>query len=250
MDSIVFDTRAFVKELTDAGMPEPQAEVLPRTHATLIDEKLATKLDLKELELRLTFRLGLMMAVAVGAVAVLVNLLSALGPVWAFRKILQGTGPAGTGAPATPPSFQRQRRTRDPRLQRPDDAEAARRPAFQPLRAAMTPADGTYDGETEAAASGLAATRRFQTEDRGGRPATPALPGHWNRTRRPALPRLLRTARARKGHRLRIHIPIAHEVQVGSAGIPGSPPSRDRGPPGSAGPNLSFVRNQEPYCIY
>ena len=69
------DTHAFVKELTDAGMPEPQAEVLARTHAKLIDEKLATKQDLKELELRLTLRLGSMMVVAVGAVAALSTLL-------------------------------------------------------------------------------------------------------------------------------------------------------------------------------
>ena len=79
MDSIVFDTHAFVKELTDAGMPEPQAEVLARTHAKLIDEKLATKQDLKALELRLkhdlTLRLGSMMVVAVGVVAALVKLL-------------------------------------------------------------------------------------------------------------------------------------------------------------------------------
>ena len=75
MDSIVFDTHAFVKELTDAGLPEPQAEVLARTHARLIDEKLATKQDLKELERRLTLRLGSMMVVAVGAFAALVTLL-------------------------------------------------------------------------------------------------------------------------------------------------------------------------------
>ena len=75
MDSIVFDTHAFVKELTDAGMPEPQAEVLARTHAKLIDEKLATKQDLRALELRLTLRLGSMMVVAVGAVAALVKVL-------------------------------------------------------------------------------------------------------------------------------------------------------------------------------
>ena len=79
MDTIVFDTHAFVKELTDAGMPEPQAEVLARTHAKLIDEKLATKQDLEALELRLTLRLtirlGSMMVVAVGAVAALVKLL-------------------------------------------------------------------------------------------------------------------------------------------------------------------------------
>ena len=75
MDSIVFDTHAFVKELTDAGMPEPQAEVLARTHAKLVDEKLATKQGLKALELRLTLRLGSMMVVAVGAVAALVKVL-------------------------------------------------------------------------------------------------------------------------------------------------------------------------------
>lgn len=75
MDSIVFDTHAFVKELTDAGMPAPQAEVPARTHAKLIDEKLATKQDLKELELRLkhdlTVRLGSLMVVAVGVFAAL-----------------------------------------------------------------------------------------------------------------------------------------------------------------------------------
>ena len=95
--TLAFDTYAFVKELTQAGMPEAQAEVLARSQATLIDEKLATKQDLKELEarltrdikeleaglrhdmkeleLRLTIRLGSMMVVAVGVVAALVKLL-------------------------------------------------------------------------------------------------------------------------------------------------------------------------------
>ena len=53
MASIAFDTHAFVKELTSAGMPEAQAEVLAKSQAKLIDEKLATKHDLKELEERL-----------------------------------------------------------------------------------------------------------------------------------------------------------------------------------------------------
>ena len=97
MAAIMFDTHAFVKELTQAGMPEQQAEVLARSQATLIDEKLATKedlkklelatkedlkklelatkRDLKELELRLTLRLGSMMVVAIGVVAALVKLL-------------------------------------------------------------------------------------------------------------------------------------------------------------------------------
>ncbi len=109
MATLTFDTHAFVKELTQAGMPEEQAEVLARSQATLIDEKLATKQDLKELELRLkrdiqelkrdmkeletrltrdmqemelrlkhdlTVRLGSMMVVAIGVVAALVKLLS------------------------------------------------------------------------------------------------------------------------------------------------------------------------------
>ena len=79
MDSIAFDTHSFVKELTDAGMPEQQAEVLARTHTMSIDEKLATKRDLRELELRLkhdlTLRLGSMMVVGVGLVTALVKLL-------------------------------------------------------------------------------------------------------------------------------------------------------------------------------
>lgn len=67
-------------------MPEAQAEVLARSQATLIDEKLATKQDLKELEaclrhdmkeleLRLTIRLGSMMVVGIGVVTALVKLL-------------------------------------------------------------------------------------------------------------------------------------------------------------------------------
>ena len=75
MTTIVFDTHAFVKELAAAGMPEKQAEVLARAQATLIEEQLVTKQDLKELELRLTLRLGSMMVLAVGAVAALVKLL-------------------------------------------------------------------------------------------------------------------------------------------------------------------------------
>ena len=51
MATMMFDTHALVKELTQVGMPEQQAEVLARSQAALIDEKLATKVDLKKLEL-------------------------------------------------------------------------------------------------------------------------------------------------------------------------------------------------------
>ena len=75
MSAVVFDTHAFVKRLTQVGMPEEQAEVLAHSQATLINEKLATKRDLKDLELRLTLRLGSMMLTAVGVAAVLARVL-------------------------------------------------------------------------------------------------------------------------------------------------------------------------------
>ena len=58
MATLIFDTHVFVKQLTEAGMPEPQAEVLARTQAALIDERLATKEDLQALELRLKHQNG------------------------------------------------------------------------------------------------------------------------------------------------------------------------------------------------
>ena len=58
MATLLFDTHAFVKQLTEAGMPEPQAEVLARAQAALIDERLATKEDLQALELRLSHQIS------------------------------------------------------------------------------------------------------------------------------------------------------------------------------------------------
>ncbi len=80
--SAVFDTLAYVKKLRAAGVPEDQAEVQAEALAEVVDEKLATKddirelkRDLKELELRLVIKLGAMFAVAITIVAALVKLL-------------------------------------------------------------------------------------------------------------------------------------------------------------------------------
>ena len=84
--AIAFDTLAYAKKLRAAGVPETQAEVHAEAMAELVEERLATKLDIellrrdmKEMEMRLkhdlTLRLGGMMAVAVGIVAALVKLL-------------------------------------------------------------------------------------------------------------------------------------------------------------------------------
>jgi len=75
MASAIFDTHSFVKRLTAAGMPEPQAEILAEEQARLIGEHLATKADLERLKDQLTIRLGGMLAAGIAIVAALVRLL-------------------------------------------------------------------------------------------------------------------------------------------------------------------------------
>ena len=88
--AIVFDTHAYVKKLKSVGFTEEQAEVQAETLAGLVGDQLATKRDLKELEILierdlqelelrlkhgLTLRLGGMLAAAIAIVAALVKLL-------------------------------------------------------------------------------------------------------------------------------------------------------------------------------
>ena len=80
--TLAFDTLAYSKKLKAAGVPEKQAEVQAEAFAEIIDERLASKQDvlmlqrdMKELEMRLTIRLGGMMALAIAIVATLVKLL-------------------------------------------------------------------------------------------------------------------------------------------------------------------------------
>ena len=80
--AIAFDTLAYAKKLKAAGVPESQAEVHAEAMAELVEDRLATKLDIenvrrdmKEMELRLVIRLGGMQAATVAIVAALVKLL-------------------------------------------------------------------------------------------------------------------------------------------------------------------------------
>jgi len=78
MSTTTFDTLAYAKRLREAGVPEPQAEAQSAALADALRQnagELATKADLRELELRLTIKLGAMLVVAIGAVATLVKLL-------------------------------------------------------------------------------------------------------------------------------------------------------------------------------
>ncbi|MFH1952936.1 MAG: DUF1640 domain-containing protein [Pseudomonadota bacterium] len=51
MAALTFDTLAYAKKLKAAGFTEEQAEVQAQAFAEIIEERLATKQDLKELEL-------------------------------------------------------------------------------------------------------------------------------------------------------------------------------------------------------
>ena len=57
--TIVFDTLRYANKLKAAGVSEKQAEVQAETLAEIIDDNLATKRDLKELELKLEEKIEL-----------------------------------------------------------------------------------------------------------------------------------------------------------------------------------------------
>jgi len=62
MAQLSFDTLAFVKRLAAAGMDARHAEALAEALTVHAFTDVATKADLKELELRLTMRVGAMIA--------------------------------------------------------------------------------------------------------------------------------------------------------------------------------------------
>jgi len=73
--ALIFDTFLYVKRLKEVGFTEQQAIVLAETLNELLEEQLATKRDLKEMETNLTVKLGFMLASAIAFVATLVKLL-------------------------------------------------------------------------------------------------------------------------------------------------------------------------------
>jgi len=57
MTSITFDTLAFAKKMKAAGFTEMQAEAQAEAIREIIEERLATKQDLKELEMGLALKM-------------------------------------------------------------------------------------------------------------------------------------------------------------------------------------------------
>lgn len=72
MSATMFDTLVHTKKLRDAGVPEAQAEAHAEALLAAFSQNIATKQDLKDLEYRLTIRLGSIMAAGI-AVLALVN---------------------------------------------------------------------------------------------------------------------------------------------------------------------------------
>lgn len=77
----IIDTLEYVKELRAAGVPEQQAEAQAKALSRIATEELATKKDiddlrrdLRELEYRLTIKIGAMTAAAVAPLAAIMKL--------------------------------------------------------------------------------------------------------------------------------------------------------------------------------
>lgn len=73
MARLSFDTLAFVKRLAAAGMDAPQAEAFAEALTEHAFTEVATKSDLKELELRLTLRMGAMSAAIVAILGAMIS---------------------------------------------------------------------------------------------------------------------------------------------------------------------------------
>ncbi|MFI3272038.1 MAG: coiled-coil domain-containing protein [Pseudomonadota bacterium] len=80
MTAIIFDTLEFSKMLQKSGFSQEQADAMAQAQRKamqemLVAQQLTTKGDLKDLEYRLTVRLGTMMAASIAIIAALVKLL-------------------------------------------------------------------------------------------------------------------------------------------------------------------------------
>lgn len=77
MNAVTFDTITYARQLENAGITREQAEIHAQALRSIIDERLVTRehldIRMKELEYKLTIRIGSMLC---GAVAVLAALIT------------------------------------------------------------------------------------------------------------------------------------------------------------------------------
>ncbi|MDE7240268.1 hypothetical protein [Desulfovibrio sp.] len=72
MPAATFDTLSYFERLKSAGVPEAQARIQADALRKLVESSLVTKRDLRELEYKLTIRLG---GIAVACTALLLAVL-------------------------------------------------------------------------------------------------------------------------------------------------------------------------------
>lgn len=72
---MIFDTLQYAKKLKKACITETQAEIQAEALAEIIEDKLATKQDLKELEYRLIIKMGIMLTAVVTILGALIRIL-------------------------------------------------------------------------------------------------------------------------------------------------------------------------------
>lgn len=73
MSTLIFNSLEYARRLEQAGFTREQAEMQANILTEIVDEKMATKQDLRELELRLTVRLGGMLTAGVALLAALIT---------------------------------------------------------------------------------------------------------------------------------------------------------------------------------
>ena len=78
MSTLIFDTHKFITNMTNVGMPQPQAEVLAESYVELMETTLATKQDLKDLEARLTSKIDQALIKIIGTITTVMVGLAAL----------------------------------------------------------------------------------------------------------------------------------------------------------------------------
>ena len=74
MPTTAFDTLKYSKRLQELGFSREQAEGFAEIQQEILESNLASKQDLKELEYRLTIRLGAMLTAGIGLPAALITL--------------------------------------------------------------------------------------------------------------------------------------------------------------------------------
>ena len=69
----MFNTLKYARMLEEAGFSRDQAETSIRILVEIMEDKLATKQDIRELESRLTLRVGTMLAASVTLITAIVT---------------------------------------------------------------------------------------------------------------------------------------------------------------------------------